>query len=292
MTLSFKKLFYAVAMSLTAAGFSACNNSPAEYITSQAVSNSYLYVKDSQNPGALTTLSGVGYAIEFNYTENTANVVMTGFALPGGSSYPAMTFKGLSFRQTSDGWKEITGTDVIPQLTGISQAPRFSSFRLRIVDRYLALPGTSQMQYCPAMDARYVVNDRYVFNGSNPVQILSGSTTVSDAGGANPFTHKGAYYTFNLDPVKKVAAITISNIRFATAMPAVNMVLREVPYTVEGANLNFNAASVVPEVDGQAQAGYTITDFNGTLDIAQSMRFSFHCMGKTVQVSGTYTEVE
>ncbi len=276
----------------TVVGFSACNNSPSEYITSQAVSNSYLYVTDNQNPGLMVTLSSVGYSIEFNYTEQTANVTMTGFSLPDGTSYPAMTFKGLAFSQSSDGWKEVRGVDLTPQLNGIAQAPMFNSFRLRIVDRYMPLPGTSQLQYCPAMDVRYVVNSRYVYNGSNPVQIISGVTTVTDEGGANPYTHKGAYYTFNLDPVKKVANITISNIRFASAMPPVNMALREVPYTVSGSELNFDAATLVPEVDGESQNAYTITAFKGTLNIAQNMRLSFRCLGKTVQVSGAYTEIE
>lgn len=66
---------------------------------------------------------------------------------------------------------------------------------------------------------------------------------------------------------KQIVDITVSGLKFAAAMPEINLELTDVPFALseDGTQRLFNVATVVPQVDGQKMEQYTITNLTGTV---------------------------
>lgn len=269
-----------------AAILSSCSNSGSnDYTVTTAIRDCFESVtaKDGTNTVSGTT---VNYSIEINYTKATANVVINGLKLADGTGTPDIQLRDLKVVGTEEGWLKITAPTAIPAATG-GRTPAIDNLEINLLIAYNAVYG-----FC----TRFVMDNDYSVLSACNAYSLGATTTTSGAG--QPFQTKNTIYSFRLNPSKKCLDLGLSNAQFMDKMPAMNFVLKEIPFTVYDKSVSFNAASLVPYVGNTPNEGFPITDLSGNLDFTKGLHLNFKCSPKTVQgvtfqtsASGTFLDI-
>ncbi len=188
--------------------------------------SSYFNVYTNPNGTQQEFSSGVTYGINYNLSQSTAVVSITGIKVPGGSTYPSLSFANLKFTTDAEGlWRKINVPFPTPYESGFSL--NFSNLVLNVADRNIA--GI----YSPATVISYNIGD-WTVNSFPELYLTEGTPVVtSDEGTFDPGTDP-APYSLSFDPEKQLCTITIEGMQFAQAMPAQNMRFKDIPFTVTG----------------------------------------------------------
>lgn len=213
------------AMALLLSASSCMKNDPDDvqyYQTLQSYFNVYTNVNGSQQE----IVSGLNYGVNYNITQGTASVAITGLKLPGGETYPTLTLSNLKFTTDDEGlWRNIN--DPAPILYESGFYVNISNLVLNVADRVI------ENVYSPASVVSYNIGDWYV-NSFPEFYLTSGSPVVtSDEGVFEPDTDP-APYSLNFDPAKRTCSISIQGMQFAQNMPAQNMRFKDIPFTAIG----------------------------------------------------------
>lgn len=253
-----------------AAGLVSCNSSdPSDYVTEQTISSCFAY---SETPGSDSHMAtSVSYYVKLNYTQQTAEVSISNLELSDGVTYPKMTFTGIPFTIESYGWKKISGTMLSPTIAGYGSVPLFSSFEIKILDRYY---GTSM--YIPAMTAKFLVNNSVSVFSSLPVQLFAG-TTESFAPDNESFKTTSSIYIVDLDFNTMKANVDITGAQFADKMPALDISFEDIPFNLSGQKVILSADNITPLLGATPQPDYPVSGFVAEYDFAKGMTLSFGC---------------
>lgn len=267
MTKFFKLFLVSCAVVAMAAS---CTPSSSDVVSTQTVSGCFTYSEDLTT-GATKGVNGVGYSVELNYTKGTANVKITNLALADGVSYPTLTLKDMPFALSEKGWLTISGKDVAA--TPASAAPVFNSVEFKMLERAVS------NNYYFNIYGKLEVESRYSVLTAQNLQFEFGTTRSNSGSGENQISYetKDTDYALNFNIEKKTVSILMSQTRFVANMPAMDIVLPDVPFEVSGTMLVFDAANIIPTIGGTPYPGYAIEGLHGTLWLDRGMDMNFRC---------------
>lgn len=262
---------------------SSCNSgSNSDYIIEQRLTN-FINVTNDYTTGQVAFNSGIGYVLQLNFTKQTATITIEGMKLPNGTSYGQLVFANLPFTMNTTGWVEIKQPMAIPTTSAGLQAPTFSSFNFRTLDRVL-----DGNVYYPLFDISYGV-EGYQITSLPPNVINQGTTVVSTAGQPDyiPGSDTPILYGISFDTKTMKAAITIQGAKFAQAMPAMNMGFKDVPFEfTQSGMVSLKADALEPVLITGANAttpmpNYPITNLTCLTDDKNNMNLNFTCTVKS-----------
>lgn len=268
-----KKIFGAFCALLALIVASCDPSSSGETIQEQSFPSCFIYVTDLQD-GTQTSYTKVAYRLKINYTNQTAEVIVSNLQLPDGTTFPAMTLKGLKLTFDNEGWIMAKGASVTPEMTGVANRPLFNSFDMRLLGRIV------DGSYMPAMVMQYQINSRYAVASSFSGNLLFGKTKSTPAGveEAKTFETENSTYELLFDIEKKTLKLTINNAKFMDRMPdGMNIVLKDIPFTFSGTTAQWSVEAITPELANVPQPDFPITDLVGSYDFGTGMKLGFAC---------------
>lgn len=225
--------------------------------------------------GATAVYSNLSYKVTLNYTDWVADVQISGLKLPDGTTYPTMTLRNMNFSITGDGWNEISGRNITPEIGGFANVPTFTQFKFRIYGRFLAAD-YDHMAYSPAVCATYVVNGLYSVLSSYSPQILFGTTVSTDITDNSKYESDAVTYTVAYNTDTRTLTIGMNGIRFSGANnDGFDMELRNIPLDLSGSSMKFNTAYATPYVNGTVFESYAIADIKGEFNPGEGLKFGF-----------------
>lgn len=269
----------------TAIGFGACTNGSSELKIDQNLAQCLTYSKDinTQAQG----LNRISFSTQFNYSNNTVDLAITGLEIPvAGSStglqFPKMEFQGLPWKYNNMGWKVIDLENVKPSIVGMNDAPVFTEFNFKLIDVFNGDLYTPGIMY----DFEVEIGTDDNKTEANVVGCCMTGKTVSTSPDGLAYTpeeddavkdkNKPAYW-LDFDFEASKVDIHIYNAKFLGAMPSLNMVFPDVPFTVENGIIALNCASLIPEYNGIPNKGFPISQLTGTVNFTEGMTLDFHC---------------
>lgn len=247
-----------------------CTPSSSDVTASQTVTGCFTYSQDVTT-GTAKGVNGVGYVIDLNYTKGTANIKISNLTLADGVSYPTITLQDMPFTLSEKGWLTISGRNVAA--TPAAAAPLFNSVEFKMVERAVSNNYYFNMYGTMEIDSRYQVltaqNLQFEFgttrsNSNAGDQQISFETTDTD-------------YALSFNVEKMTVSILMRQTRFVQNMPAMDIVIPDVPFQVGSTILVFEAPSVVPTIGNTPYPGYTIENLYGTLWLDKGMDMRFNC---------------
>lgn len=270
-----------------------CGNDDQDTVTEQSFTD-FFEVSTDLTSGTVGYYQNLGYTVRINYTKLTADITVTGLQLNDGTRYPAIVLSNIPWTINKDGWKVAKATNVTPDIKGFGNVPTFTSFEMSLIDRVVAVENTGV--YAPGVCFRMNIDNRYSVLSSFTPQTLYGTTVSTDADGS-AFTSKATEYIVTFNPSTRTVNISLNNARFAAAMPVgLNMQFNNIPVTVRGTSLIFEAESLTPMMNGTPFDAFPISDLKGTLDFAGDFDLDFNCTPRTapgmykVNVQCSYTD--
>lgn len=281
----FLGLFLAAVMLLSLGSCDTSSNN--DTITEQQFPSCFAYVHDLST-GVNAIYNSVGYTLRLNYSKATADVTITGLRVPDQSnsySYPQLKLTDLP-------WSIEKGVTVVSarnvQASSASAQPvMLSSFTLKVKDRIIT-SGSSYI-YKPGFSVNYTIDGRYsVFSGNTDTAVMYGITTSTCE---TPFVHFATDATayelsFNLDT--RTVQILIKGARFMDKMPALDIVLQNIPITFYGTKVTWEAERIIPLIGGVTFETYPITNLKGEYDFSTEMKMEFDCNPATVPGAPTF----
>ncbi len=298
-----KNLIKMMAVIAASASLSSClgdNDNDVKY--TMAYTNFFNVVKELST-GSTYYYTGIGYAINYNATKATAELTVEGLVVPSGS-YTSLTFSELPWTVSTNGWRNIQVTNVVPTATTL--VPTFNSLTFNVYDRYVL---TSS--YYPAYNIQYRINDLY--------QVYSFPAGVINVGTTTAIDQDGTAYTTSGDQTATVAinfyatstsinlnnaderngSIALYNAQFSSTMQEVNLVIPDVKWNATGSNITFSADGPIQIQkinDNQVledYGDYKVTDLYCNTDGANAMVLTYKLSsitdGVTYQISTTST---
>lgn len=273
-------------------GLSSCsddNNGDDDLVYKHVFSGFFVNMEDLSASGT-AVYTNVGYQALVNYTRSTAEIDITGLRLPDGTQYPTMTLSGLKLSIDSKGRKVITGSQVVPQMSGYAAVPVISSIEFVIYDRIINDEG--QQMYSPGVCARYTIDSRYRVISSYSPQTLFGESESESTDGS-VYKNKDAVYVVTYNTDTRLLNIRINNARFAQSMPmALNIDLPSIPVVFRGTSAEFDVDAITPYMNGVPFDSFPITRLKGSIDFASGLEFSFHCVPSVMHGEEYDVEVE
>lgn len=265
-----------------------CNSvDDSPYVTRWPYADSACFLRITDNStGETTSGTGVGYVLDFNYTDATADITINGLKL-GGISYPSMILKGLTFSYDQSGWKHVSASHVRPEISGFADVPNFDRFTLSILERAVneinPSTGMAENVYSPVIWISYEVDGKYSVDTYPRVMKYFGTTTtrtLEDMTGSAPSTTSSAdtWYQIEIDPATLTAEVDIHKPAFAENMPS-NLVLQfpGLPCSIQGNQIIMSKTELTPQVGGADFTRAEVTNVNGQLGITSNFNFVFNC---------------
>lgn len=250
-------------------GLTACNDNDAETITEQTLTDCFEFVNDITT-NSQAAYSGVNYKIRLNYTQGKAEITINNLRTPDGKNYPSLVLSDIPFTISEKGWKVIKGTDITPSASGFANVPVFNTFEMRLLDRLV------NNLYVPGFSVKFNLDLKYNVLSAHTQQIQFGTTTSTSASGEVSKTGKTSYkLDFNADTKKM--EITMAAAQFVPNMPAMNIVLPNIDFTIVGTSAVFSAESVTPKIGDTPYPAFPISDLSGTYDFTEGMKMGFKC---------------
>lgn len=288
-----KTKFLTVLLSVVSAlgVLTSCNSKgDSPYITRQTLSN-FINVTNDITTDQTTIVTNIGYTIELNLTQSTAKICIEGLKLPNGTTYGQLTFTDLPLTFNSIGWIEIKQMIAVPQVSAGLQAPTFSGLSFRILDR--VLDGNI---YYPLFDISYDVDNYHII--STPSNMINSGTTVVATEGKPDYTpgdDETILYGISLNTETMKATIQIQGAKFASAMPAMNMGFKDIPFTFAPSGMaiiktdSLEPVLITGSNSSTPMPNYPITNLNCITDAKNNMTLTFTCTVKSDR-NGTTTE--
>lgn len=257
------------------------SDEPNETVTSQTFPGLFAVVNDHAS-ATTAYYTDLNYKLDLNYSNLTASLTITGLKLPDGSAYPTFKLTGLKWNLQSNGWKVIRGSQITPSISGVANAPTFTSVEVRLFDRFVN--DGFQNVYSPGVCFSYVIGSKYSVVSSFSPQQLFGTTESVAAGSTDKFTTEATSYQVKLNTETRTVSLTINNARFASAMKnGLNINLNNIPVTFIGTKAVFETASIIPTLgtDNTPMEGFPITNLRGEMDFADDFELQFDCTPRT-----------
>lgn len=277
-----KKLFKFSLMaivSIIATGFQACNTDGGsdDWITEQNILSCYATITDMQanttTPQQIVT--PVTFKLQLNWTNQHGQAWINGFKI-GSMTYPTILLEDFCWNiDQNTGWSYTTTEPEIGEsATGIT--PTITDFVMKWIDR-LDLSQTLGV-YDPGFYFSFTVDGRYRVVGSRQPVILGG-TTVSTSPDNENFESKRTIYSMQLNFEKRTANIGIVQANFASGMPEMNMMFKDIPFTIDnfGRSIFLEKDNLIPEINNTPQPSFPILDLRGELTPGTGMKLMFKC---------------
>ena len=268
---------------------SSCSSEKDDVQTEQSINSCFEYVTDLSN-GTEAYYENLGYAIRLNYTKNTAEIAILGLKLCDGTEYPTVVLNDLPFAFDQDGWININGKDVNPNIPGVAAKPLFNSVKVRLLHRML------ETDYIPVFMVKITINHRYSITSAPNTQHIWGNTTSTDAEGT-AFTTDKTVYRLNFNINTRTVNVLMGAASFIGGMPAMDIEMREIPFSVSGENVTFAKPFLTPYIGDTPYERFPITDVKGELVLDKGMELEFVCtpgsMGGSryeVEFEGSFSE--
>lgn len=216
-----------------------------------------------------STLSSANYVFAFDF--NNATVDVTTF--DSNINSVSYKIKGLTLRMNSSLGYIFSAT--APTVTN-GQDQAISG--LTITNFYGQYTGTT-------VKVQYVVNGTttvYATYAATTGDVYAYSTTTTSLpDGSSSFQWTEATYTLLYNLSESTVKLTISNIKFAEAMPITlsEMVVENIPFTVTASGINISAESAIPKISDVEYPAYTLTNISGTIspNFSTSTYFNTEC---------------
>lgn len=241
-------------------------------ITQQSVTNCPTYYT---NIATSELKSGsTSYLIELNYTKALADITITNLTLPDGTSYPALSVKGLGFKLNESGECVVTATSVQSEITGFSNAPLVNDFKCTIVNRAIG------SEYVPGFSISFNIGSFSVFATQAAHYFFGTTTSTSESN--EKYTDNSVAYTYAISKELNTVTLVMSGARFVKDMPAMDITLENLPLTVEGTTFRIIAPSVTPSINGTPFPAFPITNFSAYVDPIKGSNISFTCEPATM----------
>jgi len=265
-----KYLHYFASLFLCCMALTSCgNDDKVETITVQTLNNAFAHVTDIVD-GTAAYYGNIRYEVRINYTNPSAQIAIAGLKLTDGTAFPQFVISGLKVAIDSKGWIEISGENITPQISGVSYIPTIGSIKMRIYQRYV---GTD---YTPAFCLSMTLDKKYTIVSSYVNQYCYG-TTVCTAEKLPKFETIGTNYKLSFNIETRCVTITLKKAQFIAQMPAMDMVFKNIPFTLQGTKAVFSIDKLIPEQGDTPAAGFPITDLEGALDFGGNFEFGFKC---------------
>lgn len=233
------------------------------------LSNCFAIVTD-ESDGTMKAVSPVNYILDLNVTKSSAELDITGLELPDGTKYPEIGLGGLGVG-TDKNWTIVSAANPSVAVTGFGVQPLFTSFKLQLLDRMVG------EAYVPSLAITYNVNNRYHVFSSRAGQIVTG-TTVATAQDGSDFTNDEALVGLTFDVTTMKVAIELPASKFASGMPAQNIVLKDVPCSISRNGIaTISAGAITPFIGDTPYPNFPITDLQGVYDFTGALSLRFTC---------------
>mgnify|MGYP007103219148 CR=1 FL=1 len=263
---------------------SSCNTeSDNPTVTEQSFPGFFANVHE-MSTGATAVYNNISYKVTLNYDELTAEVQITGLKLPDGTTYPTMTLSGLRWGIDTNGWREITGAQIVPSIGGFSNAPTFTQFKFRIYERFVDSNGTSI--YSPAVCATYIINGLYKVMSSFSPQMLYGTTVATDTENNRTLETTNTPYSVTYNTDTRTMTINMGGVRFSTeSSESYDIEVRNIPLTTYDDKLSFDVATIIPYLSGSPFEKYPFSNLKGNFNPAEGLTFSFDTTERTTNIT-------
>ena len=265
------KIFSTVLVAAACVALSACNDDKGsnDTIIQYPLTNCFAQVYDSQT-GTSSYIQGVNYTMNLNVTQATAEVAMTGLSLPNGSSYPSIALSGLK-AATDGAWTVIGSERPAVRVDGFSAVPQFTDFSIRLFERIIS------EAYVPGLAITYSIDSRYRVFSAREGQIVTGKTTSTPPTG-EAFVNEEAAIGLSFDTKTMKVTIEMPGSKFLENMPAQNIILPDIPFTMTPAGLvSFGVQSLTPTIGSTPYPNFPITALQGTYDFTRGLNLNFTC---------------
>lgn len=267
------KIFGAFCALLALAVASCIPSGSGETVEEKTFPSCFVNVTDIAD-GTNTVYTQVAYQLTLNYTNNTADLLVSNLRLPDETTYPTMTLKNMPISYDKEGWIIVKGTAVSPEMTGVGNKPLLDNIEIKLLNRY------SDLGYVLALLIQYTINGRYSVASSFAGQLLFGKTKSVLVGSdpAQTFETDESNYELLFDFTKKTLKMTINNAKFLDKMPnGMNIVLKDIPFTMSGATAHWNVDAIKPYLADVPQENFPITDMVGNFNFGSGMTMRFTC---------------
>lgn len=267
--IKFLKAFFASAV--LCLGLSSCLDSDDDAKRNDSFVNCFAYVDDLSTHTS-AGYNGMSYDLELNYTKGTVKVVINHLQVSEDKTYDEVTIADVPFVITKEGWIEVTSAAVEGIAAG--QTVKFSNFGLALCDRI-----TVDGRY-PGFYARYTVDAKYSVLSAVWNQYQFGTTTSTYSGGS--YSTKETNYLVGFDVKAGTLNLMMRNTRFIDKMPAMNILLEKIPFTISGTTASFHVDEIIPKIGDTPYPGFKITNFSGYYDFSKGLVISFNCKPETM----------
>lgn len=262
----------------TAASCIKNENGNEDLITQQSFSQYIGFVTD-KTTGEISSLTGLGLTLYLNYTSMTAKVEITGLKT-GAASYPTLALEDIKWKSEKNGFVEMKAASITPSSNGLL-IPTVTNFEAKLVERLfesLASSGNPN-GYWPNFTLTFVMDGKYDVLISSSLQIYEGTLESTSESGAK-FTTSNPVYTATINAEKRILAIRMNSVQFMEGMPAMDIDIPDVPFTISGTDLRINSQSIVPTIKDTPFPDYTLTDVRGEVELADGLDLEFSCNPK------------
>lgn len=227
---------------------------------------------------AFTTPSGalsrgdnsVSYTMNMNYTTGMARIDISGLDLPDGTSYPTLRIVNIPFKINKQGWLELTAPLTKATVPGTSTSLTITQLSAGIFDYY----DNAEKQY-DGFYASFSIDDKYSVLSAPRTQYLFGNSTSASA--STYYQTIATNYILYFDAETAKVDIMMQNTSFITQMPAMDIMLEKIPFTISGTTASFKADNIVPKIGNTPYPGYEITDLDGYLNFSSKLWMEFNC---------------
>lgn len=256
-------------------GLASCSSGKEpDMVTKQSINQCFTLYKNTAS-GTFTAGSETGYTIQINYTTQTCDITITGLALPGGQSYPAIELTNLPFRLPAEDFLTVDVVMSQSSINGFSSAPVFNNIKCGLRHRMI------DTVYAPAFLLQFNV-EGYDVVSSIPDIFMTGETVSTGPDGVPYSTNETAYH-IKLDKTLNKATISLSGAHFISAMPALDIEFPDVAASFEGGTLVLKSDALTPTLMGTPNPGFPITNLSGTIDITGLSTIAFDCTPRTME---------
>lgn len=270
-----KFLHYFAALLLGCLALASCSGEEKnETITVQSFTNAFVHVTDIKD-GTAAYYGNIRYEVRINYTQPSAEITIAGLKLTDGTSFPQFVISGLKVAIDSKGWIDISGENITPRIPGIASIPVIGKIKMRIYQRYI------DTDYSPAFSMTMSLDNNYTIVSSYVNQYCYGTTVCSAEKGPR-FETKSTTYKLLFNIETRCVTVMLNKAQFIAQMPAMDMVFKNIPFTLQGNKAVFSIDKLIPEQGGTPAAGFPITDLTGSLDFGGDFNFSFKCTPATM----------
>ncbi len=265
-----KYLHYLTSLLLACVLATSCEKTTSnETITEQTLTNCFAYVSDFAD-GPAAYYSNMGFKVRLNYTKPSADITISGLKLTDGTAYPTFTITDLKFAIDKDGWIVLTGEDITPSIPGVAVSPAIGKFSMRLYQRIVG------DRYNPAFCVEMTLDRRYTVVSAQSSQICFGTTkSISDT--MAPFETKETEYSLSFNIDTRCVNIAVHKAQFMSKMPAMDIVLKNIPFIMQGSKAIFSIDNIVPESNNTPYPAFPISNLKGELDFGSGFDFEFDC---------------